>query len=297
MSEKEITRGVVAYFKSDQWKELIRQLTQTEEELYHTHVYVENKVEAGSICRLFQRYFKRMGLPLDRKIDFVSPGPDILGAHSVHPHDPDRVLYIPHFDFFWKYNPNVVLQPSDSAKLGEEGSNIPTWGKKYMDNYYSKFDFKGVGPLEIRKIRQYFQSAHWKKGLRLVEDPAYAHVHINVEINFDPIILEAFALEALKEIGWRVDHIAPAVYHVPEGYQGKIVFLTAYPEEVWDICWGYVPNVAIRPAEKRFVGYFPEDGDIAYDAWTQKAVDELTTRDKYESLTDEQIEEILEQVL
>ena len=42
MSQSEITKGVVNYFKSDQWQELMRMLTQTDEEIYHIHMYWEN---------------------------------------------------------------------------------------------------------------------------------------------------------------------------------------------------------------------------------------------------------------
>ncbi|MBA7656018.1 hypothetical protein ES703_63931 [subsurface metagenome] len=52
MSQSEITKGVVNYFKSDQWQELMRMLTQTDEEIYHIHMYWENRVEAESPKRL-----------------------------------------------------------------------------------------------------------------------------------------------------------------------------------------------------------------------------------------------------
>ena len=67
MEQKEVTQEVVRYFKSDQWQELMRMLTQTDEELYHVHLYWENQIDAYSLCSLFERYFKRKGMPLDRK--------------------------------------------------------------------------------------------------------------------------------------------------------------------------------------------------------------------------------------
>ena len=94
MSQNEIIKGVVNYFKSDQWQELIRMLTQTEEEIYHIHMYWETRIEAESMCRLMGRYFERKGMALDRRIDLTSPKPDVAGLHSVHPHDPERGLYI-----------------------------------------------------------------------------------------------------------------------------------------------------------------------------------------------------------
>jgi len=296
MSQDEITKGIVNYFKSDQWQELMGMLTQTEEEIYHIHMYWENRVEAQSLKKLMARYFARKGLKLGRKIDLTSPSPGVAGLHSVHPHDPERSLYIPAVDMYWRYNPNVVLEPA-GPDHGESGKNLIGWGKNYMDNFYKQFDFKCVGPREEREILNYFESAHWQKNLRVIESGLYTHVHANLEINFDPWILKTLAIDALKEIGWRMAHVIPCVYKGFKGeYQGKIVFLTAYPEEVWDFGWIYTPDVVIRPATFEFSGYLLEDGDISFDVWTFKYLNELLAQDKYETLTDEQIEVILAQV-
>ncbi len=296
MSSKEVTQGLVKYFKSDQWQELMHMLTQQEEEIYHIHMYWENRIEAQSLIRLMESYFAKKGMSLDRKIDLTSPKPGVAGLHSVHPHDPEKSLYIPAVDMYWIYNPNVIMEPASPAN-GEKGKNLVGWGKKYMDNYYKQFDFKCVGPREEKEILKYLHSAHWKKTVRLVESGLYTHVHANLEINFDPWILKTLTIDVLKEMGWKVDHVIPCVYiGVNNDYQGKIVFLTAYPEEVWDFGWWYNPDVVIRPATLEFSGYPPEDGDISFDVWTKKYLYELLDRDKYETLTDEQIEEIVKQV-
>jgi len=243
-----------------------------------------------------ERCFAKKGLALDRKIDLTSPSPGVAGLHSVHPSDPERSLYIPAIDMYWRYNPNVVLEAASPAK-GESGKNLIGWGKRYMDNYYKQFDFKCVGPREEREIAKYFQSAHWKKTLRLIESGLYTHVHANLEINFDPWILKVLTIDALKEVGWKVQHVIPCVYIGAGGkYQGKIVFLNSFPEEVWDWGWAYNPDVVIRPATFKFSGYIVEDGDISYDVWTKRYLNELLSKDKYETLSDEQIEEIVKQV-
>ena len=296
MSSKEITQELVKYFKSDQWQELMHMLTQQEEEIYHIHMYWENRIEAQSLIRLMESYFAKKGTSLDRKIDLTSPKPGVAGLHNVHPHDPERSLYIPAVDMYWIYNPNVIMEPASPVN-GEKGKNLVGWGKKYMDNYYKQFDFKCVGPREEKEILKYLHSAHWKKTVRLVESGLYTHVHANLEINFDPWILKTLTIDVLKEMGWKVDHVIPCVYiGVNNDYQGKIVFLTAHPEEVWDFGWWYNPDVVIRPATLEFSGYPPEDGDISFDVWTKKYLYELLARDKYETLTDEQIEEVIAQV-
>ena len=294
MNKEEITKGVVKYLKSDQWQELMRQLTQTDEEIYHTHVYVENKVGAESLYKLVERYFKRKGLALDRKIDILAPNISAsLALHNVHPHNPERNLYTPHFDLFWKYNPDVVIEASPS--LLEEGKNIIGWGKKEIDNFLKQFEFKCVGPREEWEIYKYFQSSHWKKFIELMVDPSYDHVHVNVEINFDPWILKVLAVDALKEIGWQVDHVVPCIYHPPD-YLGKIIFLLKYPERVHDIAWFYNPDVVIKPFEKKTFGRSPKDGDPSFLVCYRDLAEERIKEPGYEELTDEQIEDILAQV-
>jgi hypothetical protein len=198
---------------------------------------------------------------------------------------------------FFQYEAGAVTKPSDPEEFGENGKNIDTWGKTYMDEYYKQFDIKCVGPREEREIQKWFDSSHWKKGLRFIESPLYDHVHLEVEISFDPWILKTLAIGALKKIGWTVDHVIRCVFKGAEGkYQGKMVFLGAYPEEVYDIVWHCNPEVVIRPATSPFAGVLPEDGDIAYDICNRSTRDELLDRDEYTRLYQEVIQNVLDQV-
>lgn len=294
MSEKVITDGLVDYFQSDQWQKLMHILTQTDEEIYHIHLYVENKVDVESLNKLMEKYFRRKGLELDRKADILAPNIDVpLAIHNVHPHNPNRDMYTPHFDFFCRYNPDVILEASPS--LGEEGKNIIGWGKTSIDSFLKQFNFRSVGPREEHEILKYFQSSHWKKFLGLVTDSSYDHVHANVEINFDPWILKLFAVNAFKEIGWKVDHAVSCIYK-PPNYLGKIVFLLGYPEKVHDIAWFYNPDVVIKPFEKKTFGKSPKDGDPTFLVCYKSIADERRQKDKYEILTDEQIEQVLNKI-
>ena len=106
-----------------------------------------------------------------------------------------------------------------------------------------------------------------------------------------------YTIEALNRVGWSMDHVIPCVFHGVEGKeQGKVVFLTGNPEEVWDIAWDYNPDVVIQPAEKEFVGHLPEDGDIAYDVFTKSRMEETLAENKYIVLSNDQIENILTQI-
>jgi hypothetical protein len=296
MKNKSVISDLVEYFKSDQWQELMRLLTQEEEEIYHIHVWVENQVEMESLIRLFEKYFFKKNLQLDRAIDAVGLGfKNALAIHGIHPYDPRRLLNRPTFDMLFRYNSDVVLKPAD-PKYGEEGKNIMAWGKQYMENWLKQFDFKILGPWEEKLIREYFESAHWKKYIRVADDKSYVHAHVNVEINFDPWFLKIFGKDALEQIGWRVANAISCVYNTPKGYLGKISFLTEHPQDILEISWMYNSDVVIRPAEVEFLGYLLDDGDPAIDAISKSSTDEMLTKYEYLKLNDEQIKEILSKV-
>ncbi len=298
MSKEEISKGVVKYLQSDQWQELMRLLTQTDEEIYHIHLFAQSKLAAESLGKLMEGYFKRKGLEEERPATILAPNvpKDSIGVHNVHPNNPDRVVFTPLFDFYLKYNSDVVLEPGNPNEYGQDGKNIIGWGKTCLDDYLRQFDFKNVGPREEWEIAKYFHSPQWQKFLRLMVDPDYLHVHCNVEINFHPWILKLFAVEAFKQVGYTVNYAVPCIYRPEPDYLGKIIFLLGHPEVVHDIAWSYNPDVVIKPVDKWMFGNSPNDGDPGFSVCPKSLLDQRHKENTYENLTDEQIEEILNQV-
>jgi hypothetical protein len=297
MKKEEIVKGVVKYLHSDQWQELMHMLTQTDEEIYHIHLFTQNQLSVDSIDKLLERYFKKKGLTPDRLGTPLAPNSpkNSLGVHNVHPDNPDRHVFTPLFDFYFKYNPNVILEPANPTDYGEEGKNIIGWGKSFNDKFMKQFAFKSVGPREEWEIEKFFHSAHWQKFLNACVDPAYLHVHCNVEINFNPWILKVLAVEAFNKAGYTVNYTVPCVYR-PPNYLGKMIFLLGHPEAVHDICWSFNPKVVIKPVEEYIFGTPTKDGDPGFSVCPRHLLDSRKVENKYETLTDEQIEEILKQV-
>ena len=303
MVRKDIVEGIVSYFKSDQWQNFMRMLTQTDDPIYHIHIFSENSVHPESLAKLFTAYHKLKGVDLDRGIKF-SGLPDVGMLINVQPTDAKTSRFLANYEFFWFYNPNVLLVPAELRpgidlsksplyKELQEG-NLFGWGKKFMDDFLKQFDFKCVGPHEEQEIRRYFKSDHFKKWLRLMDDSPADHVHCNVEINFDPGILKMYAVEALEEAGLKIDWVIPNVFRVPSGYRGKLIFLCAHPEWQHDICWEYNPDVVIRPATKPFVGArIPADGDISFDFNLHSDFEAVAAAGDYVKLTDDEINGIL----
>jgi hypothetical protein len=274
--------GLIAYFKGEQWNNFIKNhLEHPDEEVYHAHLYADSSVHPDSMKKLMFSYFDSIGHPLTRRIDPVSPHPGQAGLHSVYPEG------LVHFDMYLRFNGDVVLDamPPD-AKEAEHGSNALSWGKIYQDAYLKDkgYFFKTVGPREEQQIKDYFLGKHWKEMRTHVLNEDVCHCHMNVEISFDPKVLEIYAREALAKMGWTVERIVPCVYDVNGVYTGKLVFLLGNPEEVFDICWIYNPDVTICRAQNGWI--FPEAGFDNFMVYPYNEV--LKTADFY-TLTDEEV--------
>ena len=284
--KKNYTAEIIKYFKSNQWKNFMtNHLVHPDEEVYHAHIYCDSSVHPDSMRKVMFAYFDAIGHPLTRRIDPVSPKPGQAGLHSVYPEN------LPHFDMYMRFNPDVVFEAMPpKAKEAEHGQNALSWGKKYQDDYLAEknYQFKTVGPAEDKIIENYFLGKHWKETLVNVLREEVVHCHSNVEINFDPKILEIAACKALAKIGWTVERVVPCVYDVHGVYTGKIVFLLGNPEEVFDICWKYNPEVVLCRAREGWV--FPEAG---FDNFMITPYLEVLKAADFYHLTDTELAEIV----
>jgi hypothetical protein len=280
-------------------------LTRTDDPVMHIHLYVENSLEPESLRKVLTGVHKLKGVPLDRGIQFSAT----VGAGMIintQPVDAKTLRYLANYEVFWLYNPDVLLAPAkyrpdiDTAKFpimkDLQKDNLVGWSKKDVEDFNKQFDFKYVGPHEEEEIRRFFKSDHFKKWLRLFDDPDVSHAHCNVEINFDPGILMILAREALEELGLKVDWAVPMIWGSPPRW-GKVIFMFAYPEQQHDIAWEYHPDAVIRPATKPFYGLnIAPDGDFRFDLNIRRDWEAALAAGKHVPLTDEEINKILTKV-
>jgi len=221
---------------------------------------------------------------LDRIIDYISPKKNIMGLHGVHPYNK------PHFDFFFRFNADSILSPMPTdAKEAEAGQNLLIWGKSFQDEFMSQWNFKTVGVKAEGEIRDYFLSKHWKDTLTYTADREVTHPHGYVEINFDPKVLELYAVEAMSKIGWTVERVVPCVFAVGKEYRGKIVFLLGNPEKMFDIGWVYNPDVTIRASQE----YWCLGEHKGFDVWTMQQYYDMVAQCDFIKMTDEEIDAVI----
>jgi len=166
MVRKDVVQGLVGYFKSEQWQNFMKMLTQTDDPMLHIHIYCENSLEPESLARLVAGYHEKKGVPLDRGIKFSGlPGVGLL--INTQPVEAKTGRFLANYELFWFYNPDVLLGPaivrpgidptkSPLYKEVQKG-NLYGWGKKFMDEFYQQFDFKCVGPNEEMEIRTFIR--------------------------------------------------------------------------------------------------------------------------------------------
>jgi hypothetical protein len=275
------------YFKSDHWNQFLDfHLKNPETEIWHSHIFVETSIHPESLSTIIENYFESKEMGLKRKIDFLTPGPKSgLGAlHNIHPSS------LPHFDLFFRHNADVGLTPMSEEK-GESGKNALSWGKKHIDDFYSQFNFKAIGPKEEAEIRNFFKSRQWKQAVNWIMDPDVIHAHCNVRISFDPKILELIARDELDSQGWTLDKVVPNVFNVRGEYRGKLVFLGNWPEKVYDIGWRYDPNVVIAPSLEP---WGRDDCPPGFDLCFTSEFNDLIAQNEYVKLTETEIKEIIE---
>jgi len=280
------------YFESTHWTETVKVWKDPSELIYHAHAFVDNRVNYQCLEPIVEASLAAHGLILDREIDHVGPGPGRAALHGLHPGSKG---FMPLTDWFWKYSPDVVLKPMDPTE-GEGGKNLIWWGKSYMDEWFRQFDFRCVGYEEEEEIHHWFDSRQWKRLIYLVENfekEGITHLHCNTEISFDPKVLDLFAREEMRKIGWTICNATPCVYKVGTEYRGKITYSLAHPQEVFDITWKFNPDVTIRPSEEFFIF----DVDPQFDMWTLKMFEDTAVRGgDYITLTDGEIQSIIDRI-
>lgn len=283
MTKEELLKEVTEYFAgSDHWRRLCAALHgDPDPEGSHVHAYVETTVHPDSLEAIMKGYFERMGWPSARKIDHMAPKAGMGSLHGVEPKGK------PHFDYQWFFKKDVGLRALNG---GESGCNLLVWNRWYIDQFYSQFPFRSVGPEEEKALEAYFRSAHFLNGLKFPVLPTTNHMHINVNSSVHPDHIQRYAEPALAREGFALYYTCPNVY-LADGmnYRGKLVFMCRKPEVVFDIGWKFTPEAVIEPATEPWI--FKDNP--GYDVWTSSMLADVMNAD-YVRLTEDEIRQVLD---
>ena len=292
---EDLVKGVVEYFHGEQWRDFMANHLVREggEEVYHVHLYVDTFLHSESLSKLIDLYFKAINRPLDRSMDPQQQRKGVASIHGIHP------VGCPHWEMIFRFNQNTILGPMPTdAEEAEHGHNLLSWDRTCINEFVTKFPFQAVGPREEKRIQEYFSSKHWKDTISYVLDPTVTHVHPNVEISFDPKILEIYMRLEMAKIGWVVDKAIPCIFDMKtcvkdkgfapddrrNAYIGKIGFLMGHPEKQFDVAWMFNPDVTICPAQETWIS-----DTVGFDVWRMSNYDAFLAANPYVKLTNEEI--------
>lgn len=298
MVRETLVKGAAEYFHSRQWEYFMDKILLRSKggEVYHAHIYTDTCLHPNSIKALIELYFTAINRPLTRATDPTANRPGVAAVHGIHP------IGCAHFEVIFRFNKDVVWceMPVDAPEA-EHGQNLLYWDNECINSITAKIPFRYVGPREEANIREFFLTSHWKRCLAGIMNPNYGHFHINVEINFDPKILELLMREEFARMGWTVDKVVPCVFDMAsltrldiddpndprKSYVGKINFNLGHPERMFDVAWMFNPSVTIQPSR---VGWI--FGTPGYDAWPAKNYDDFIASSEYVELCEEELKAV-----
>lgn len=277
MLKKLVIQSIVEYFHSDQWNKLLATLEKGRE-IRHIHVYANSILHPYDMAKVIEGYFLKHGYNLQRKIGFLGHGKGITNVYYIHPRQD-----MAHFELFLTYDSDIVIEPAD-PKNTRAGSNIEYWEDSFMEDYYSKYEFRQPEPEEQQKISNYFKSKHWEQSYEFMTSNG-THSHVPVKTSIHPESLIQFGRKAIEEKGWEISKIDSVVYSLKGYDQGKITFLLKCPEIVLELDWEFDSKTVIEPRHSELILKMTEE-DI------NKAVEGLN----YYRLETNDIREVIDRI-
>lgn len=237
---------VAEYFKSEHWIGFLEVLKRGTE-VRHAHIYLDSCLTPMELGPIIEAYFEKAGLPIQRAIKFLPIKADMLNVYNVTPKG------MCHFEFFLRYNEDVVLAPMP-AKYSREKKNASYWDDEFMQNYYKQYDFHDITPEAEEQIKAYFAGDDFRYCYRMMIDEyrGLIHSHGLVETSIHPEKLIPYAEAAFKELGVEVFRSVSVIFNSFGKEIPKIVFLLGAPEVSVEVEWHYNPNVAIKAVNPNF---------------------------------------------
>jgi hypothetical protein len=241
--------AVVSYFESYDWKELVKNMARGKE-VRHAHVYADSILHPEPLLRIVEEYFKAHGLPLQRGIYLLTPGPThgMTDIYNIHP-KPDWG----HCELILRYSQDHILAPM-TARGTRTGRTVDVWDDAFMENHYAKYNFKSKLTAEEEKaLIGYFNSPEWEMQYLFMKGGTNRHTHSLVETSIHPELLNEYGVKAMEAKGFEVTKAVSVVYNIRNFDVGKITYLLKKPEVMFELEWDYNPNIIIRPGAEPMV--------------------------------------------
>ncbi|MBP1155763.1 MULTISPECIES: hypothetical protein [unclassified Paenibacillus] len=245
MLKKLVIQQIAAYFRSEQWNKTIETLEKGRK-IRHMHVYANSILYPHDMAKVVEGYFSKKGYTLQRKIGFLGHGKGITNIYYIHPRQD-----MAHFELFLTYDSNAVIEPANPNNT-RAGTNLEYWEDDFMENYYSKYEFRQPETHEKPIISSYFKSQHWQQSYEFMTSEG-THCHVPVKTSIHPETLAQFGRDAIEAKGWSISKVDSVVYSMKGYDQGKITYLLSSPEMVLELDWEFDADTVIEPRHPELI--------------------------------------------
>lgn len=281
---KELLQSIKEYFEGEQWTTLEDKVENDKDDTYHAHCFVETTLHPLTFCEVLKAYYRTRGMEIDRPIDLQ---PSNVGHNMLHGIHPTGTF---HYDIAWRYKPGKIINPMPLEYI-KERNNLQMWGKKEINEFFSKFNFIQPEGQAKEDLEQYFKSGTWKQTCEYVLDSTIAHFHANVETSVHPDALRDAALEAIKRQGWTIQKALHCIFSPVKGWiAGKVVFLLDQPRVMFDIAWKFNNDVSIRASTVPFMNVNPDVTE--FDVRRKETIEYYTDEGEFITLSNEEIRKL-----
>ncbi len=259
-TQQQAAEQVTAYFRSAHWTDFLEVLKRGDE-VRHAHIYLDSCLLPFELGEIIETYLKKRGIPIQRALKYLPITPDMLNIYNIMPKG------MCHFEFFLRYNPDVILAPMPD-KYSREGRSASHWDDEYMGKVYAQYNFNPINSAVEKDVLDYFRGDDFRYCYRMMIDEyrGLIHTHGLIETSFHPEELIPYAVRSYEEMGVKVQKALSVVFNCAGKDMPKMVFLLGAPETSVEIEWHYNPNLTIKAADPRFFRIADSQMLAAYQA-------------------------------
>jgi hypothetical protein len=211
------------------------------EKVRHMHIYGRGIIHPYDMIPLIRSYFEKRGLEQQRKIVVHAQDRGFANIYNIHPRTD-----MPHSELYMLFDDRFVFEADPDAPNPDEHS-IEYWDDAYMEKFHAKTPYRQPNEEEKRTVQDYFGGKHWGRAIAYLQQLGHLHCHVPVWTSLDPEALRQIGVDQMNASGLTIDKAVCVVFRLINKEQGKIVFLSKYPDMTLELEYHYRDGAIIEP--------------------------------------------------
>ena len=272
MENNKVISGVIDFFKSDFWNEVMKNWTRSDAEFIE--FLVETSVDHTALENLLIRYLTVSGYNVS------ALGNAIVGKNCyikiyTKEHAPLNLV--------WTYNEETILRPIEDN---------PFWFKfrNETEVYLKSFNFSDFDS-NINEVNDFFESERWEWEVSKLNDPDMKHFHMFVESALNPAELMNIFTSKIKDQGYKIE--SPITLIAGGGGDPESMWICIAPHNAvtLEVAVKYNPNTVLKGMKLT-----KKEEDYGGLGWTGTQIQEFIQNYDFNKLSENDIENIIKQL-